>query len=172
MAGPMHHLQPELPQARHSAGPLGLLMVIYGLHERRAAIEPTVSVLGKSSGIAIWQQVRRLALLAIPVTLGALAVPALSVVDAFTVPRLLQKSGMEAADAMTLFGLYGRGQPLVQLVVMVAGAMGAALVPALAAARARKDAGAVKRQADLGDAGRLGGWRGRCFRARGTRDAH
>ena len=131
-------------------GAAGLaVMVIYGLHERRAAIEPTVSVLGRFNGIVIWQQVRRLALLAIPVTLGALAVPAMSVVDAFTVPRLLQESGMDAADAMSLFGLYGRGQPLVQLIVMIAGAMGAALVPALAAARARKDAGAVKQQAAL-----------------------
>ena len=56
---------------------------------------------------------------------------------------------MDAAGAMSLFGLYSRGQPLVQLVVMVAGAMGAALVPALAAAQARKDAGAVKQQAAL-----------------------
>ncbi|MFC5648905.1 oligosaccharide flippase family protein [Paenibacillus solisilvae] len=102
-----------------------------------------------SGGLGIWQQIRRLALLAIPVTLGALAVPALSVVDAFTVPRLLKGTGMEAAEAMSLFGQYGRGQPLVQLVVMVAGAMGAALVPALASARARKDHGAVKQQAAL-----------------------
>ncbi|NBD28080.1 putative polysaccharide biosynthesis protein [Paenibacillus glycinis] len=92
---------------------------------------------------------RRLALLAVPVTLGALAIPVLNVVDAFTVPRLLQGNGLGQVEAMTLFGLYGRGQPLVQLVVMVAGAMGGALVPALAGSRARGDAAAVRQQASL-----------------------
>ncbi|MBW7461938.1 polysaccharide biosynthesis protein, partial [Paenibacillus sepulcri] len=76
-----------------------------------------------NSGV-IMPLMRRLAGLAVPVTLGALAVPALSVVDAFTVPRLLGAAGADPAAAMAQFGLYSRGQPLVQLVVMVAGAMG------------------------------------------------
>ncbi|WP_225446546.1 oligosaccharide flippase family protein [Paenibacillus rhizovicinus] len=92
---------------------------------------------------------RRLALLAIPVTLGALAVPVLNVVDAFTVPRLLRGTGLGQDEAMSLFGLYSRGQPLVQLVVMVAGAMGGALVPALAGSRASGNAAAVRQQAAL-----------------------
>ncbi|WP_219834720.1 polysaccharide biosynthesis protein [Paenibacillus sp. R14(2021)] len=91
----------------------------------------------------------RLAALAIPVTLGALAVPALGVVDAFTVPRLLHGTGLPQDEAMTLFGLYSRGQPLVQLVVMVAGAMGGAFVPALAGSLARGDAAAVRQQAAI-----------------------
>ncbi|RAP73300.1 polysaccharide biosynthesis protein [Paenibacillus montanisoli] len=90
---------------------------------------------------------KRLSMLAVPVTLGALAVPALGVVDAFTVPRLLRGTGVSQAEAMSLFGLYSRGQPLVQLVVMVAGAMGAALVPALAAARVRGDEAVMRQQA-------------------------
>ncbi|WP_308637038.1 polysaccharide biosynthesis protein [Paenibacillus silvisoli] len=102
----------------------------------------------KSSGGQLFGMMKRLAMLAVPVTLGALAVPALGVVDAFTVPRLLRAgTGVTPAEAMTLFGLYSRGQPLVQLVVMVAGAMGAALVPALAAARVRRDAAASRQQA-------------------------
>ena len=36
---------------------------------------------------------------------------------------------------MALFGIYSRAQPLVQLVVMVAGAAAAALVPGLALAQ-------------------------------------
>ncbi|CAH1222909.1 Lipid II flippase MurJ [Paenibacillus plantiphilus] len=93
--------------------------------------------------------VRRLSALALPVALGALAVPVLSVVDAFSIPRLLRDTGASAADSLTLFGLYSRGQPLVQLVVMVAGAIGAALVPALAAARMRGDQAAVRQHAAL-----------------------
>ncbi|MBM7569314.1 polysaccharide biosynthesis protein [Paenibacillus sacheonensis] len=92
---------------------------------------------------------RRLARLAVPVTLGALAVPALNVVDAFTVPRLLHGTGLGQDEAMTLFGLYSRGQPLVQLVVMIAGAVGGAFVPALARSRASGDAAAVRQQGGL-----------------------
>ncbi|MBW7477406.1 polysaccharide biosynthesis protein [Paenibacillus oenotherae] len=92
--------------------------------------------------------VRRLSALALPVALGALAVPALSVVDAFTVPRLLRDT-VGDADALAAFGLYSRGQPLVQLVVMVAGAIGAALVPALAAARVRGDGSGLRQHANI-----------------------
>lgn len=92
---------------------------------------------------------RRLIMLAIPVTFGALAVPVLGVVDSFTVPRLLRAAGDGQAEAMALFGLYSRGQPLVQLVVMVAGAMGTALVPALAAARLHRDEAGVKQHATI-----------------------
>ncbi|WP_164545432.1 polysaccharide biosynthesis protein [Paenibacillus albus] len=100
---------------------------------------------GQSTGALM----KRLTMLAVPVTLGALAVPVLGVVDAFTVPRLLRAAGDGQAEAMALFGLYSRGQPLVQLVVMVAGAMGSALVPALAAARLRGDEAAVRQQAAI-----------------------
>ncbi|XEC94977.1 oligosaccharide flippase family protein [Paenibacillus tarimensis] len=92
---------------------------------------------------------RRLAKLAIPVAAGSAAVPIVGMVDAVTVPRLLQASGIEKTEIMTMFGLYSRGQPLVQLVVMVAGAAAAAIVPALAAARAKGDDIRQAQQAEL-----------------------
>ncbi|MFC0395653.1 polysaccharide biosynthesis protein [Paenibacillus mendelii] len=101
------------------------------------------------AAIAMLRQVRRLAVIALPVALGALVVPALGVVDAFTVPRLLRGHGLGEAEAMAQFGLYSRGQPIVQLVIMVAGAMGAALVPALVAARARGDEAGTQLHASL-----------------------
>ncbi|WP_181438739.1 polysaccharide biosynthesis protein [Paenibacillus sambharensis] len=85
----------------------------------------------------------------LPAAFGAAAVPVAGIVDAFTVPRLLSGEGMIAMEAMRQFGLYSRGQTLVQLVVMVAGTMAGALVPALAAARLRGDREAVKGQAGL-----------------------
>ncbi|WP_268239555.1 polysaccharide biosynthesis protein [Paenibacillus nasutitermitis] len=114
-------------------------------HGQMTALSPSLS----PKGGGVLMMMRRLAGLALPVTLGALAVPALGVVDAFTVPRLLGAAGMEPASAMAGFGLYSRGQPLVQLVVMVAGAIGGALVPALATARLQGDLTGVKRQAAL-----------------------
>ncbi len=100
---------------------------------------------------AIRAEMRKLAAIALPVALGAVVVPALGVVDAFTVPRLLQAGGESEADAMALFGIYSRAQPLVQLVVMVAGAAAAALVPGLALARMRGAYGQLRVQLSLAE---------------------
>ncbi|MFD0717134.1 oligosaccharide flippase family protein [Paenibacillus sp. GCM10027626] len=125
-----------------------LMLAVIAMRERRRARRTdSGSAAGGGEGTAVL--VKRLAALAFPVALGALAVPMIAVVDALTVPRLLQSGGMDAAAAMTLFGQYSRGQPLVQLVVMVAGAMAAAIVPALAAARQRGDLRAAQEQAAL-----------------------
>lgn len=125
-----------------------------GLEERArpetaAAADARAGGDAAAAGTSLPALMKRLALLAVPVTLGALALPVLNVVDAFTVPRLLQGDGLAQPEAMSLFGLYSRGQPLVQLVVMVAGAMGGAFVPALAGARASGDADGIRRQAAL-----------------------
>jgi O-antigen/teichoic acid export membrane protein len=50
-------------------------------------------------------------------------------------PRLLEASFGSELEAMRQFGLYNRGLPLVQLVVMVASSMSAVLVPAIAEAK-------------------------------------
>ncbi|REE66483.1 O-antigen/teichoic acid export membrane protein [Paenibacillus taihuensis] len=133
-------------------GTAGLaVMVGIWLRERRGVqvVRRLGSLGGQASGewTSLQALMRRLIMLAIPVTLGALAVPMLGVVDSFTVPRLLRAAGDEQAEAMALFGLYSRGQPLVQLVVMVAGAMGTALIPALAAARLHGDKAAMREHA-------------------------
>ncbi|MEK3884239.1 oligosaccharide flippase family protein [Paenibacillus sp. PL2-23] len=82
-------------------------------------------------------EIRRLASFAGPAALASIVVPVIGVVDAFMVPRLLRESGMAEGAAMSLFGVYSRGGPLVQLVTMVAGAAAAAMVPGLAAAKSQ-----------------------------------
>ncbi len=85
--------------------------------------------------ISSWQWAKRITLYAIPVCLGAIVVPLLTLVDTFTMPRLLEASLGSELEAMRQFGLYNRGFPLVQLVVMVASSMSAVLVPAIAEAK-------------------------------------
>ncbi|MGO4539316.1 polysaccharide biosynthesis protein [Paenibacillus sp. 2TAB19] len=97
-------------------------------------------------GGTLWKDMKRLAVVAMPAALGAIVVPAVGVVDAFTVPRLLHESGMSEAEAMSVFGVYSRAQPLVQLVVMMAGAAAAAIVPGLALARMRGAYGQLSQQ--------------------------
>ncbi|EXX88565.1 membrane protein, partial [Paenibacillus darwinianus] len=104
---------------------------------------------GREGRAGLWPEMKRLAAVGLPAALGSIAVPVAGIVDAFTVPRLLAAQGASAAEAMTAFGLYSRGQPLVQLVVMVAGAVAGALVPVLATASARGDLDAVRKQASL-----------------------
>ncbi|WP_419875972.1 polysaccharide biosynthesis protein [Candidatus Pristimantibacillus sp. PTI5] len=92
------------------------------------------------------EEMKKLAAIALPVALGAVVVPVLGVVDAFMVPRLLQDGGASEDGSLALFGIYSRAQPLVQLVVMVAGAAAAALVPGLALARMRGAYGQLRMQ--------------------------
>lgn len=81
------------------------------------------------------RDMKELAVFAFPAALAAAVVPALGVMDAFTVPRLLLTGGRPAAEAMSLFGVYSRAQPVVQLAAMMAGAAAAALVPGMVLAR-------------------------------------
>ncbi|GFN33775.1 oligosaccharide flippase family protein [Paenibacillus xylaniclasticus] len=102
----------------------------------------TANVERTGSGLPFMIRLRQLASemiglskLAFPMAFGAAAVPLAAVVDAFMVPQLLGGTGLADAEAMRQFGLYGRGQTLVQLIAMVSGAAASALVPSLALAR-------------------------------------
>ncbi|MFD0621213.1 oligosaccharide flippase family protein [Paenibacillus sp. GCM10027629] len=75
----------------------------------------------------LWQLVRY----AVLVCLGAIVVPMMSIVDTFTVPRLLKMSFADEMQAMAAFGIYNRGLPLVQLVGMVASSISVSIIPAI-----------------------------------------
>lgn len=74
---------------------------------------------------------------ALPICLGSVVLPILTLADTFTVPRLLMRGGLGEAEAMTQFGLYNHGLPLIQLVAMIVSSMSVALVPLLSDAKAR-----------------------------------
>ncbi|MEF3306552.1 putative polysaccharide biosynthesis protein [Paenibacillus sp. GYB003] len=74
---------------------------------------------------------------ALPICLGSIVVPMLTLADTFTLPRLLMRGGLDEAGAMAQFGLYNHGLPLIQLVAMVVSSVSVALVPVLSEARAR-----------------------------------
>ncbi|MFC5704214.1 polysaccharide biosynthesis C-terminal domain-containing protein [Cohnella faecalis] len=86
--------------------------------------------------------VKRIAVVAIPVAIASVAAPLLGLIDAFSVPRLLQHDPqVTSSSAMASFGVYNRGVALLQLILMAASGAAAALVPALTAARARGEGG-------------------------------
>ncbi|WP_340005955.1 polysaccharide biosynthesis protein [Paenibacillus sp. FSL K6-0276] len=84
----------------------------------------------------------------IPVMLGALAMPLIGLVDVFTVPRLLSPVGSEV-EAMTQFGVYNRGLPLVQIVTMIATSLSVVFIPALAEAKYKGDTKLIENRCSL-----------------------
>lgn len=132
----------------------GLAVMLFFWRRDRETLGSTGAV-GGSSLFGAWQWKRdwalmkRLTVYAIPLCLGAIAVPILTLVDSFTLPRLLRISGYDETGALYQFGLYHHGLPLVQLVAMIASSMSAALVPAMAEARQRGDLAAVRSRAEI-----------------------
>ncbi|AJS60739.1 putative polysaccharide biosynthesis protein [Paenibacillus sp. IHBB 10380] len=135
-----------------AGGAAGLLvMLLYWRNHRRDKIVEGISGKGASSASleSTWSLLKRLLVYAIPVCLGSLAVPLISLVDTFTVPRLLKASGVGEAGAMIQFGIYNRGIPLVQLASMMATSLAVLFIPALAEARIRGDQRLVQSQCRL-----------------------
>ncbi|WP_186438526.1 polysaccharide biosynthesis protein [Cohnella terricola] len=101
---------------------------------------------------------KRIIGVAIPVAIASVVAPLIGLIDAFSIPRLLQRGSEEAAWALAQFGVYNRGVALLQLVIMGAAGAASALVPAFTAARARGDGEAFTSRARF--AMRLAWWAG------------
>lgn len=71
----------------------------------------------------------------------------LQLVDSFTITKGLQASGILPAAARNLKGIYDRGQPLVQLGLVVATALAQSLLPALTVAQRKQAHGFYNRTA-------------------------
>ncbi|CAI6084705.1 hypothetical protein COHCIP112018_04425 [Cohnella sp. JJ-181] len=102
---------------------------------------------------------RRIVRVALPIAAGSIVAPLFGLIDAFTLPRLLQSAGDTAGAAMTAFGEYNRGVALLQLVSMAAAGAAAALVPSLTMARSGPGVDAESR-AQAAFAVRLAWWFG------------
>ncbi|OYD06398.1 putative polysaccharide biosynthesis protein [Paludifilum halophilum] len=82
---------------------------------------------------------RQLAALSIPIGLGSLVLPLLSLADSFTVANLLEASGWSQSAAVEGKGVYDRGQPLIQFASFFATALSLSIVPAVAEAQFRRN---------------------------------
>jgi O-antigen/teichoic acid export membrane protein len=101
------------------------------------------------SSESVWRLVRRLISYALPICVGSVAVPILTLVDSFTMPRLLKLVTGDETAALYQFGMYNHGLPLVQLVAMIASSMSAALVPAIAEAKWHGDRDVIRRRTEI-----------------------
>jgi len=127
-----------------------IVMLIYDLRERavrnrQGAAREARSVVRTPRALLL----RRIVSYAMPVALGSIAAPIISMIDSFTLPQLLVRQGLDESEALHQFGVYSRGLPLVHLVGMLFSSMAAALVPSLSDARAHGKHALVRYRAEL-----------------------
>ena len=90
-------------------------------------------------------------IIAIPVTIGAAVMPIMSAIDVAIVMRRLQASGFTEAAANSLYGqLTGMAAPLINFPGVLSMAIAMSLVPAIAAAKERKDYEFLQYNVELG----------------------
>lgn len=82
--------------------------------------------------VPMWPIVKNLTLISLSASISALLFLLFQLVDSFTVFQALIESGMERQQAMEKKGVYDRGQPLVQLGIVIASTLSLAIVPLVA----------------------------------------
>lgn len=115
---------------------LVFLLVTWNRHLRRQVTRHASDGVQSES---VWQIARQLLILSLPICLGSLVLPLLSLTDSFTVTNILLYQGWHPAEAVAAKGIFDRGQPLLQFASFIAGALSLSVVPAIASARAQRD---------------------------------
>lgn len=117
-----------------AAAALAVLIYYYWrLHkEKRELFSTGVGSADRQSNLII---IRRIAGLALPVSLTSIMLPLVANLDMLVVPRRLETAGYSVTQATELFGyLTGMSVPLVNLATILTAAMATSLVPAISEA--------------------------------------
>ena len=92
--------------------------------------------------------VRRIVVLALPVSLASLMLPMVANLDLLIVPVRLEVAGNTVEQATELFGyLTGMGVPLVNLATIITAALATSIVPAVSEAKALGNIGQIRERA-------------------------
>lgn len=79
-----------------------------------------------------WQVVKELTVVSLSVSASSLILLLFQLVDSFTVFQILLSSGFVEENAMETKGVYDRGQPLVQMGILIASTLALTIVPLIA----------------------------------------
>lgn len=82
--------------------------------------------------LPIWPVIKEVTIFSVAISMSGLLLLCFQLVDSFTVYSMLVQAGMPELEAMTLKGVYDRGQPLVQLGIVIASSLSLAIVPLVA----------------------------------------
>ena len=93
-----------------------------------------------SSTSSVWKIIRRIFVLALPVSAASIMLPIVSNLDLIIVPSRLEVAGYSVHEATELFGyLTGMAVPLVNLSTILTASLAVSIVPAISEARTLKD---------------------------------
>ena len=90
--------------------------------------------------VKAWPIIKEVTIYSISISMSGLLLLCFQLVDSFTIYPALIESGMGKEQAMEVKGIYDRGQPLVQLGLVIASSLSLAIVP-LVAFKAKKTSG-------------------------------
>lgn len=85
-----------------------------------------------------WPIIKEITLFSLSVSMSSLLLIAFQLIDSFTIFPLLIESGIEYDTAQIMKGIYDRGQPLVQLGLVIASSLALAIVPLVAFKASKK----------------------------------
>lgn len=126
----------QYTQSVYTAGKMAMLGTVVGeiagivllLYFLKRQYQPS----GKIVSVKIWSILKEVTLYSIAISMSALLLLCFQLVDSFTIYKMLVHSGIPTLEAMEVKGIYDRGQPLVQLGIVIATSLSLAIVPLVA----------------------------------------
>jgi stage V sporulation protein B len=113
----------------------GLLVLLYIYAKRKEKVFTFLESGYDSIELSSKSVVKRIVSLGVPITLGALVMPLMSLVDLVFVPNRLQAAGYMVREATALYGMFAAvAMPLVNFPTIITVSLSASLVPAIAEA--------------------------------------
>lgn len=104
----------------------GILLLLFYLKKQHTQ----VSVVKER--VKAWPIIKEITIYSISISMSSLLLLCFQLVDSFTIFSTLLRTGVEEVVAMKLKGAYDRGQPLVQLGIVIASSLSLAIVPLVA----------------------------------------
>ncbi|RCW54683.1 polysaccharide biosynthesis protein [Halanaerobium sp. ST460_2HS_T2] len=118
-----------------SGASAGLLILLYIYAKRKENIFSFLQGGHDSVDLSTNNVVKRIVSLGVPITLGALVMPLMSLVDLVFVPNRLQAAGYMVREATALYGMFAAvAMPLVNFPTIITVSLSASLVPSIAEA--------------------------------------
>ncbi|AOV06304.1 putative polysaccharide biosynthesis protein [Sporosarcina ureilytica] len=87
---------------------------------------------GNAEPVCIWKTIKELTIVSLSVSASSLILLLFQLVDSFTILNYLVSMGIGEQTAMEIKGVYDRGQPLVQMGILIATTLALAIVPLIA----------------------------------------
>ncbi len=128
----------------------GLLFLLIMYFKQKQKFTQQINSQRVKKHIAITEVLYDIAFLAVPITLGNLVLPLISILDLTIVPQRLHIAGFTTERATALYGqLTGMATPLTHIPAIITISLAVSLVPSISEALALNNRGIIKRNSNL-----------------------